>query len=238
MDYSPLAALYDLQYRHYGDDLEFYLRLAEDYGGPVLELGAGTGRVTRAIARKGIEVVALEPAAAMQKLGKKHTKGLAVRWLEGDMRSLELGQKFPLVIAPFNALMHLYTLEDQDRAMEGIVGHLDQGGRLAFDLYNPLHIGPQGVLQFEGDYEGVQVFLHQEHYAAIQSLVTHYLVDRVSPAGTVKRQTHTLTQRYFTRYETERWLRSFGLDFRLFGGFHREPFKSDSPVMAWVAWKS
>ena len=50
MNYDPLAELYDLQYRSYRDDLPFYTRLADDYGGPVLELGAGTARVAAALA--------------------------------------------------------------------------------------------------------------------------------------------------------------------------------------------
>lgn len=90
VDCSPLAQFYYLQYQHYTDDLEFYTHLALDYGGPVLELGAGTGRVSSAIARQGVEVWALEPAQEMRKLGAKHTRGLGVKWLAGDMRSLEL----------------------------------------------------------------------------------------------------------------------------------------------------
>lgn len=249
MDYSPLAQFYDLHYRHYTDDLEFYTRLGEDYGGPVLELGAGTGRVSRAIARKGLEVVALEPSAAMRKLGKKNTRGLGVQWQQGDMRSLELlaveghkgkklglNRKFPLIIAPFNAFMHLYTPDDQDRAMRGIVDRLEARGRLAFDLYNPALIGPEGVVQFEGEYEDLQVFVHQSHQKAIQALTTHYLVDSIGAKGELKRQTYTLTQRYFTRYEAERWLRAFGLDFRLFGGFQKQPFAAESPHLVFTAW--
>lgn len=237
MDYSPIAQFYQLQYEHYTDDLEFYTRLARDYGGPVLELGAGTGRVARAIARQGLEVWALEPAQEMRKLGARHTQGLGVKWLAGDMRSLELGRQFPLVIAPFNALMHLYTLDEQDQALQGIRGHLEKGGRFAFDLYNPAHIGPQGVLQHEGSYGRTEVFLYQEHHASAQALITHYLVDTVTPRGSLRRERHTLTQRYYTRYELERWLRALGFDYRLFGGFHKEPLTPDSPVFVIEAWK-
>lgn len=240
VDYDPIAQFYALNYAHYTDDLEFYARLAEDYGGPVLELGAGTGRVSRAIARRGIEVVALEPSPAMRRLGVEYTQDLPVRWVSGDMRRLEAlrpRQAYPLIIAPFNAFMHLYTLEEQDATLAGIAQSLAQGGRLAFDLYNPAYIGPQGVLQHEGDYPGgISVFIHQTHEAAVQSLTTHYLVDQRSSRGTLKRQTFTLTQRYFTRYELERWLRAFGFHFRLFGGFHREPFSAEAPVMAVLAW--
>ncbi len=237
VDYSPLAAFYHLQYQHYTDDLEFYTCLALDYGGPVLELGAGTGRVARAIARQGVEVWALEPAQQMRKLGAEHTQGLGVKWLAGDMRQLKLKRQFPLIIAPFNALMHLYTLDEQDATLEGVRAHLEAGGRFAFDVYNPAHIGPQGVLQHEGSYGEMEVFLHQEHHPTAQALITHYLVDTVSRNGSLKRQRHTLTQRYYTRYELERWLRASGFDFRLFGGFHKEPLTAESPVFVLEAWK-
>ncbi|MCX7784388.1 MAG: class I SAM-dependent methyltransferase [Meiothermus sp.] len=237
MDYSPIAPFYHLQYQRYTDDLEFYPRLALDYGGPVLELGAGTGRVAWAIARQGVEVWALEPALQMRRLGAKHTRGLGVKWLAGDMRLLKLKRQFPLIIAPFNALMHLYTLDEQDAMLEGVRAHLEAGGRFAFDVYNPAHIGPQGVLQHEGNYNETEVFLYQEHHSTAQALLTHYLVDTLSPTGTLKRQRHTLTQRYYTRYELERWLRAFSFDYRLFGGFHKEPLTPESPVFVLEAWK-
>lgn len=235
MDYNSIAQFYALQYADYTDDLEFYLRLAQDYGGPVLELGAGTGRVTKALVQAGIGVVALELAEQMMRLGQAAT-GERAEWIKGDMRSLELERQFPLVIAPFNALMHLYSLEDQDRTLRGVVQHLAAGGRLAFDLYNPAHIEAPGVFRYEGRYPGgLEVFLRQEHHAAAQTLVTHYYLDQIVE-GRVHRHNHTLTQRYFTRYEVERWLRAFGFRYRLWGGFHGQKYQADSPVMAFVAW--
>lgn len=235
MDYNPIAQFYALQCADYSDDLEFYVRLAQDYGGPVLELGAGTGRVTKAIAQAGLEVVALEPAAQMLQLGQAVT-GERAQWIQGDMRSLDLGREFPLIIAPFNALMHLYSLEDQDRTLHGIVRHLASGGRLAFDLYNPAHIQVPGVFRYEGHYAGgLEVFLRQEHHPATQTLITHYYLDQIIE-GRVHRSNHTLSQRYFTRYEVERWLRAFGFRYRFWGGFHGEKYQAQSPVMAFVAW--
>src|SRR5690606_15357794 len=107
-------------------DVPHYLRLADDAGGRVLELGAGTGRLTAALARAGHEVVAVELSAAMLERARARlgAEGLAgrVRLLEGDMRALgdlPLGGEFALVLAPFNTLMHLYTLSDQDAALAG-----------------------------------------------------------------------------------------------------------------------
>ena len=151
MNYDPLAELYDLQYRTYRDDLPFYTRLADDYGGPVLELGAGTARVSAALARAGHEVVALEPSPEMIRRGQKrlaeaHLEN--VTYVRGDMRTTRLERQFPLVIAPFNTLMHLYTMSDQDAALQTVKAHLAPGGRFAFDLYTP-NFGELGVLRLE-----------------------------------------------------------------------------------------
>lgn len=237
MNYDSLTELYQIQYRHYRDDLAAYTRLAMDYGGPVLELGAGTGRVSTAIAKRGIEVVALELSEAMRQVGQAATQGLPVHWLVGDMRALQLQQRFPLIIAPFNAFMHLYTLDDQDQTLSGVVQHLAPGGRVAFDLYNPALIGPPGVLQHEGSYEGLEVFVRQEHYPEAQMLITHHYLDSIDAQGQLKRQIRTLEQRYFTRFEVERWLRAHGLACRVSGGFAGQPFGPEAACMFFVAWK-
>ena len=65
VNYDSLAELYDLQYAHYRDDLSFYTRLADDYGSPVLEIGAGSARVSTALARAGHRVTAVELSGKM-----------------------------------------------------------------------------------------------------------------------------------------------------------------------------
>lgn len=152
MIYDTHAGLYDRQYASYRDDVPFYLRAADDIGSPVLELGAGTGRVTEALARAGHSVVAVDASAAMLERAavRLATAGVsaAVELVHGDMRSMRFDQRFPLVIAPFNALMHLYTIADQDAALRGVSEHLADGGVFAFDLYVP-RFGPMGVLRSE-----------------------------------------------------------------------------------------
>ena len=201
----------------------------------MLELGAGQGRVAAYLARRGAEVWALELSAAMRRRGEVATRGLPVHWVAGDMRAFELGRRFPLVLAPFNALMHLYTLSDQDAALACVVRHLEAGGVFAFDLYNPLLIRADGALRLEGRYGAAEVYYRQEHEPAAQRLRTHYLLDETNPNGGLRRSHRTLDQRYFTRYEVERWLRAAGLSGRLAGGFQGEPFDADRPVMVWTA---
>jgi 2-polyprenyl-3-methyl-5-hydroxy-6-metoxy-1,4-benzoquinol methylase len=243
MDYDPFVGLYQRQYADYRDDLHFYGRLCERLAlQRVLELGAGMGRVSIALARRGIAVTGLELSPKMIEIGQQHSQsaGLTVEWRLGDMRSFDLGRKWPLIIAPFNALMHLYSLEDQDRALTAIKRHLEPGGSLAFDLYVP-KFGPEGVLRHEGETfwdkngEQTDVLFYQNQQPALQTITTQYLVDSIGADGSLKRQSFELHQRYFMRYELERWLRGQGFQMQLYGDFELGRFDRESHLMVVVA---
>ncbi len=250
MIYDADAELYDMQYAAYRDDLPFYLRMADDLGSPVLELGAGTGRVTETLARAGHDVVAVDASGAMLARASRRLAeaGLTERvtLVEGDMRTLELGRTFPLAIAPFNTLMHLYTVTDQDAALARIRAHLDEGGVLAFDLYVP-RFGPMGVVRVEPFWTGElrrdeaasgargDLFLVQEHDEAAQLLTSRYYLDTVADDGRLSRSVATLLQRYFTRFELERALTQAGFRLELSGAFDRSRFDERSSLMVGVA---
>ncbi len=243
MNYDSLAELYDLQYQNYRDDLPFYTRLADDYGGPVLELGAGTARVSAALARAGYEVVALEPSRKMIERGQVRLKAQnlnGVTYVQNDMRSARLNRQFPLVIAPFNTLMHLYTLSEQDAALQTVKTHLAPGGRFAFDLYTP-NFGELNVLRLEPEWnhvggENSELFLLQTHDPDTQTLNSHYFLDTTDETGILRRQRSTLTQRYFYRFELERTLQQNGFThLQLFGSFERGRYHAGAPHLVVVA---
>ncbi|MDD9946566.1 MAG: class I SAM-dependent methyltransferase [Myxococcales bacterium] len=134
---------YDHRYRQRRHDVQHYVELARRSGGPVLELGVGTGRVAMAIAATGVEVVGvdsmppmLERARAQLETKPKRLQRL-VTLTEGDMREVRLGRRFPLVIAPFNVFMHLYTRRDVEHALATVSTHLENRGRLGFDVLMP-----------------------------------------------------------------------------------------------------
>jgi SAM-dependent methyltransferase len=137
------AGYYDLAYKRRRKDVRFYVELASAGRGPVLELGAGTGRVALEIARQDTPVVAVEPVPAMLQRAKQKAARLPkatqarLTLQKGDMRSVRLKQTFPLVIAPFNVFMHLYTRRDLERALATVRVHLAPGGRFVFDVSMP-----------------------------------------------------------------------------------------------------
>jgi SAM-dependent methyltransferase len=145
------AALYDHEYRRRRADVAFYREVANTYGSPILELGAGTGRVTTALARDGHNVVALDCAPAMlARLRDKVARlppsvARRVNIIEGDLRTFDIASalgrrtamRFPVVIAAFNVLEHLYTRSEVAACLARVAAHLAPGGRFAFDVQLP-----------------------------------------------------------------------------------------------------
>jgi len=124
-------------------DVEWYTRKAQDSGGPVLELGAGTGRITLEIARAGVEVHALDADPAMldrlrQKLAQEAPEIRSrVVTTVGDMRTFTLTERFALIISPFRAFLHNVTEQDQLACLERVRAHLRPDGCFAFNVFHP-----------------------------------------------------------------------------------------------------
>ena len=124
-------------------DAEWYRAKARESGGPVLELGAGTGRITLGIARDGVLVHALDADPAMldrlrRKLANEPREVQErVQVTVGDMRAFTLGQRFALVIAPFRAFLHNLTEDDHLACLRCVRDHLRPNGRFAFNVFHP-----------------------------------------------------------------------------------------------------
>jgi SAM-dependent methyltransferase len=243
VNYDSLADLYERQYANYRDDIAFYARLAErEHAQDILELGAGAGRVSVALARRGLNVTGLELSSAMLERGRKFAarENANLNFVLGDMTDFNLEQKFPLIIAPFNAMMHLYSLTDQDRALKMVRAHLEPNGVFAFDLYQP-RFGLEGVLRHEGetflepDGSRMDVFVLQRIDRLAQMAFTTYHLDSISSTGLLSRQILELQQRYFTRFEVERWLRLHGFRAEFQGDFDGSRLTDSSPNLVVIA---
>src|SRR5262245_56439435 len=142
--YAFVADLYD----HVGPyrsrlDVAFFLDEAVGAGGPVLELGCGTGRVLIPIARAGVEIVGVDASAPMlnicrdRLLQELEAVQARVTLVHADMRSFALDRRFTLATIPFRPFQHLLTVDDQLACLSAIRRHLVDGGRLILDLFNP-----------------------------------------------------------------------------------------------------
>ena len=133
------ARLYDLMFPGGEPAVDFYRAEADRQGGSVLELGCGTGHKLIPIASDGHPCVGLELSADMlaEAQRKADERGVAVQWVQGDMRDFDLGGRFDLVFIAANSLLHLYEAADLVSCFRSVRRHLAPGARFVFDVFNP-----------------------------------------------------------------------------------------------------
>jgi SAM-dependent methyltransferase len=138
--YELLGATYDRWCRSVTEDIGFYVNLAlESGGGPVLEIGVGSGRIAVPVALAGVPVVGIDASPVMLELARRRVGSHAVdlTLIEADMRNPPDLGRFPLITIPFRALLHLRDDEERLALLRDLHGRLDEGGRLAFDVFHP-----------------------------------------------------------------------------------------------------
>jgi len=154
-----VARFYDPVYAQVrdGTDNDFYLARMAAAGGPVLEIGAGTGRLLREALRRGIDAWGIDVSPAMvercqAQLPAERREKVSV----ADAVTMHLGRRFALVAAPFRVLSHVPEVEDQLRLLDAVHEHLVPGGAFVFDLYLPnlklLFEGMPETCDFDGEW--------------------------------------------------------------------------------------
>jgi ubiquinone/menaquinone biosynthesis C-methylase UbiE len=122
-------------------DVAFFVEMAQRSGGPVLELGCGTGRILMPTARSGVEIVGMDASPLLlsecrRKLSRESGDVRArVDLVRGDMRQFALERRFGLTTMPFRPFQHLLTVADQLSCLTSIYRHLNDGGRLIMDVF-------------------------------------------------------------------------------------------------------
>jgi SAM-dependent methyltransferase len=139
--YDAIAALYDPWSRSVTEDVEFYVAEARKAGGPVVELGVGTGRIAVPIAEGGIAVIGIDDSQRMLAICRERAEQAGVADLvdlrEGDLRRPPVTERVNLVTCPFRALLHLSSDEDRLEALRAVRSLLLPGGRFVFDVFAP-----------------------------------------------------------------------------------------------------
>jgi SAM-dependent methyltransferase len=115
--------------------VEFWLSQARISGGPVLELGCGTGKLSIPLAEAGFSVTGLDNSPALLQFAAG--KNDDVRWIEADMRRFDLDEQFALIMLPSNNLGHLHTPEDFEGCIGSAKRHLQPGGVFVIDVFVP-----------------------------------------------------------------------------------------------------
>lgn len=134
------AELYDISVPDWDGEIDFYRELAHEararkHAKRVIEVACGTGRVTLRLARKGVDIVGADLDEEMLKVARRKSEGVSnVRWVRGDMRTLDLGESFGLIIVPGHSFQFMLTPQDQVKALETFKRHLVPGGILVIHL--------------------------------------------------------------------------------------------------------
>ncbi|MCI0661170.1 MAG: class I SAM-dependent methyltransferase [Acidobacteria bacterium] len=128
-------ALYDAENLWDAPD-NFYLELAKQVGGPVLDIGCGTGRLTRAIASAGLHVTGMDIMHPMLERARALSPHLPVTWVQADCRTFDLAQRFQCALMTGHAFQNLLTDAEQRAFLERSYNHIDVGGTLAFETRN------------------------------------------------------------------------------------------------------
>lgn len=120
-------------------DVNFYLELARTQGGPVLELAAGTGRVLIPLAEAGLEVTGIDISQPMLDIAGRRlaAAGLQARLVCAPMQALDLGATYEMALIPARAFQHLIDPADQRETLRRVNAHLNPGGLLVVDMFDP-----------------------------------------------------------------------------------------------------
>ena len=252
---ADLAAIYDAIYGGREDTGFWQTVAAAEHGGPILELGCGTGRVLLPLARAGHEITGLDLSSGM--LERCRAKLAAeppavrdrVRLVEADMTSFELGRGFAAVICPFAGFQQLRTVEQQLACLGRCLHHLLPHGRLVLDLPNPDPAPPSYAREEQGDGEETAQVVAWTHGRRIRWWMTVTRYDRalqcsdcevtyeiIEADGATSRITENLSLRYTFRYELEHLLVRAGFRIvALHGDYDCSPFGDESPALIAVA---
>ncbi|MGC4190113.1 MAG: class I SAM-dependent methyltransferase [Thermomicrobiales bacterium] len=248
--YADIAELYDLEHDEFDEDLELYLGLLDNVGGPVLEMGAGSGRLLAPLAEAGYAVTGVDASRPMLDRARARLaeagSGKKVRLHEGRMEDAAdaPGGPFGLVAFSLNALMHLDTPEAQRAAVGATRKAMKPGGITVIDTMNPTHeqlAHLTGRNHLEGTWEledgsVVDKWSHRDLLSVDQTIDTVLYYDRTSPNGSIQRARTQFTLRYVTPNELELMLELAGFSrWHVYGGYDLAPLTDDSDRIIVIA---
>jgi SAM-dependent methyltransferase len=221
--YEPFAAIYEQWSADMTEDVPFYVELAQEADGQIVELAVGTGRVAIPVARAtGRRVIGIDLSPAM--LEKARAAGGDLLDLRlGDMRELDLDEPAALIYSPYRALFHLPTWADRRRTFERVAASLRPGGRFAWNVFAFDHAI---AARLDGQHQD-EPLPHTLRFA-----VGDNRVDITLDSG------DSISLWWATKNEWLGLIDVAGLEVEaLYGGFDRRPFDEESREYVWVARK-
>jgi SAM-dependent methyltransferase len=248
--YQSIARYYDAENTDKNDDIPFYLQLAEEYGGPLLDVGCGTGRIMFPIAQAGYEIHGIDNERAMLERAEAQLQGMPqlqkrLRFYEGDIRTFEMPTRFKLTLVPYNGMMHFHDQETQLQVLRQLRKWTRDDGILVLDLPNA------GDVYASQDTEAVtleRTFLEPETgHMVMQQSVSYldrvqqlmritWIYDEITFDGTVKRTFAPLVLYYYFYSEIRLLLAQTGFEVTdVYGDLDYGPFVDGCERMIVIA---
>lgn len=246
---DELAALYDLQYADWTDDLPFYEAFARRGELASLELMVGTGRVAMHLARGGHHVVGIDNSLAMltrleAQLDQETAK--RVRLVEADVRGFDLGgEKFDLIYVALCSLELLHATDDQIATLRSVAKHLAPGGVFATEIrsltaidwsHEPSALRHEWTRTDPVTGERITKLHSATSSRARQATLDTLIFDRITTDGAVRRRVLDVALRAYGRYEFELLLQQAGLRVtNIYGAPDLSPYDDSSDTLFVVA---
>ncbi len=222
--YDAFAPIYDDWSAHMTQDVQFYVDLARQTDGPLVELAVGNGRVAIPVAREtGRPVLGIDgsPAMLAQARARADAAGVELELREGDMRELELDEPAGLIYVPFRSLLHLPTWADRRRVFERVHASLRPGGRFA---WNAFVFDPRIAARVDGEWQEQNGIRHRIDQAKHDNRL-----DITLESG------DAISLWWLNRSEWEGLIEVAGFEVEaLYGGFERQPFDENATEFVWV----
>jgi SAM-dependent methyltransferase len=221
---EAFADRYEQWSAHVTEDVAFYVDLARQADGPLLELAIGNGRVAIPVAQAtGRRVIGVDSSAEMlrQAQARAAEAGVELDLRHGDMRDLTLEEPAALIYCPYRSLLHLPTWADRRRTFERVAASLHPAGQFAWNAYAFDH---RVAARIDGEHRQ-QPVPHTNRYS-----VADNRIDIVLDHGA------TSSLWWATKNEWLGLLDVADLEVEaLFGGFSHEPLTDDSSEYVFVA---
>lgn len=223
-------------------DLSFYKKwLPKEKDAKILELCCGTGRLTIPIAKEGYNICGIDytPSMLEQAKLKAIEAGVRVKFIEADIRTLDLREKFDFIFIPFNSIHHLYSNEDLFKVLRMVRNHLQQNGLFLLDCFNPniryiVHgeKEEETIARYTID-DGREIMIKQtmyyENVTQINRIKWHYYIDDVFFS------IQNLDMRMYFPQELDFYLECSGFNIiHKFGSFEEDDFCDDSEKQIYV----
>ncbi len=223
-------------------DLQFYKSwMPKNKDARILELCCGTGRLTIPIAREGYHISGVDYNSSMLEQAKLKAAeaGLAIEFIEADIRTLSLPEKFDLIFIPFNSIHHLYKNEDLFKAFSAVKKHLKKGGLFLLDCFNP---NIQFIVEGEKKQKEIAEYITKDGREVLIKQIMRYenktQINRIEWHYYIKNKfdsIQNLDMRLFFPQELDSYLAGNGFNIiHKFGGFEKQEFNDNSEKQIFV----